>query len=107
MDSSAPWWITTASKVRLSSLTRRMITPSALLIRWLHDWLARSHLLLVTRTINLADSAETVHRKWSRAKLFRVLISCWLSTAGTAGNLAVFTTWKAANTCYVQTAAVG
>jgi hypothetical protein len=32
--------------------------------------------LLATRTINLAASAETVHRKWSRAKLCRVLIGC-------------------------------
>src|SRR5215217_9101230 len=88
----------TGSKGRSSLLTRRTIAPSVLLILWLHDWLAQSHLLLATRTTNLAALAETVHRKWSPTRLCRLLTGCWPWAAATPGRPAVFITWKAANT---------
>src|SRR6478672_13571884 len=98
MDSFAAWWITTASKVQSFLLTRRTIARLGSLIRLLRDCLARLHQLLATRTINLVASVEMVHRKWSRAKLWRVLIGCSRLGAPTAGIPVIFTIWKAANT---------
>src|SRR6476469_10076717 len=97
MDSFAASWITTASKVRSSLLTRQTIVRLGSRIRLLRDCLARLHQLLATRTINLAALVEMVHGKWTRAKLCRVLIGSSRWEAPTAGSPVIFTIWKAAN----------